>query len=73
MVCLYCVAVYVALTATDELLDLHRGQGIELYWREHLHCPTEEEYVSMVNNSVSSLCLAVLVLSARKKREACSG
>ena len=36
----------------EELLNLHRGQGIELYWREHLHCPTEAEYIAMVNNSM---------------------
>lgn len=34
-----------------ELLSLHRGQGLELLWRDSLQCPTEEEYVSMVNNS----------------------
>jgi geranylgeranyl diphosphate synthase type 3 len=32
---------------------LHRGQGLELYWRDALVCPTEEEYISMVNNSES--------------------
>lgn len=34
-----------------ELLALHRGQGLELLWRDSLQCPTEEEYVSMVNQS----------------------
>lgn len=34
-----------------ELLSLHRGQGLELLWRDSLSCPTEEEYVSMVNAS----------------------
>ena len=32
-------------------MSLHRGQGLELLWRDSLMCPTEEEYVSMVNNS----------------------
>lgn len=36
-----------------ELLNLHRGQGLELLWRDSLQCPTEEEYVKMVNNSKS--------------------
>ncbi|KAI0937774.1 hypothetical protein AcW1_003846 [Taiwanofungus camphoratus] len=36
---------------TAELLSLHRGQGLELLWRDSLQCPTEEEYVAMVNNS----------------------
>lgn len=39
------------LVVTDELLSLHRGQGLEIFWRDSLQCPTEEEYVSMVNNS----------------------
>ena len=36
---------------TEELIHLHQGQGIELYWRDSLTCPTEEEYIHMVNNS----------------------
>ena len=32
-------------------MNLHRGQGLELLWRDSLQCPTEEEYISMVNNS----------------------
>ncbi|KAG6917241.1 hypothetical protein DXG01_003273 [Tephrocybe rancida] len=35
----------------EELLSLHRGQGLELLWRDSLRCPTEEEYISMVNNT----------------------
>jgi hypothetical protein len=34
-----------------ELLCLHRGQGLEIFWRDSLQCPTEEEYVGMVNDS----------------------
>lgn len=37
---------------TEELLNLHRGQGMDLYWRETLNCPTEEEYLDMVMNSM---------------------
>ncbi|KNZ72240.1 Geranylgeranyl pyrophosphate synthase, partial [Termitomyces sp. J132] len=40
---------------TEELLALHRGQGLELYWRDSLQCPTEEEYISMVNNKTGGL------------------
>ncbi|PCH35749.1 terpenoid synthase [Wolfiporia cocos MD-104 SS10] len=40
---------------TAELLSLHRGQGLELLWRDSLQCPTEEEYVSMVNNKTGGL------------------
>lgn len=38
------------LVVTQELLNIHRGQGMEILWRDLLQCPTEEEYISMVNN-----------------------
>lgn len=38
-------------TFTQELLQLHRGQGMELYWRDAGICPTEKEYLEMVGNS----------------------
>jgi geranylgeranyl diphosphate synthase, type III len=28
---------------TTELLNLHRGQGMDLYWRDTLNCPTEDD------------------------------
>ncbi|KAL5483035.1 hypothetical protein ACEPAI_8264 [Sanghuangporus weigelae] len=40
---------------TEELLNLHRGQGLELIWRDSLWCPTEEEYVGMVNDKTGGL------------------
>lgn len=40
---------------TAELLSLHRGQGLEILWRDSLQCPTEEEYIDMVSNSTSAL------------------
>ncbi|KAH0829020.1 isoprenoid synthase domain-containing protein [Lanmaoa asiatica] len=43
------------LVVTDELLSLHRGQGLEIFWRDTLQCPTEEEYISMVNNKTGGL------------------
>lgn len=33
------------------MLALHRGQGRELFWRDYLQCPTEEEYIQMVKDS----------------------
>ena len=33
-------------------MNLHRGQGLDLYWRETLECPSEEDYLEMVNNSM---------------------
>lgn len=35
----------------DELLSLHRGQGLDILWRDNLQCPSEEEYISMANGS----------------------
>ncbi|KAL4068696.1 isoprenoid synthase domain-containing protein [Scleroderma yunnanense] len=43
------------LVVTEELLSLHRGQGLEIFWRDSLQCPTEQEYISMVNNKTGGL------------------
>lgn len=40
---------------TEELLRLHRGQGMDLYWRDSLTCPTEEEYIEMISNKTGGL------------------
>jgi hypothetical protein len=40
-----------ALLHIDELIRLHRGQGLDVYWRDNNICPTEEEYISMVIDS----------------------
>jgi geranylgeranyl diphosphate synthase, type III len=49
----------------DELINLHRGQGLDLYWRDSLTCPTEEEYVEMVGNKTGGLLrLAVKLMQA---------
>ncbi|KAF5858953.1 geranylgeranyl pyrophosphate synthetase [Aspergillus alliaceus] len=40
---------------TEELLRLHRGQGMDLYWRDSLTCPTEEEYIEMIANKTGGL------------------
>lgn len=39
----------------EELLKLHRGQGMDLYWRDSLTCPTEDEYIEMVRNKTGGL------------------
>lgn len=41
----------VCVCAIDEGLAVHRGQGLDMVWRDSLQCPTEEQYVSMVNGS----------------------
>ncbi|KAJ2351763.1 hypothetical protein IWW50_001664 [Coemansia erecta] len=40
---------------TEELLNLHRGQGMELYWRDTLTCPSEEQYLEMVSHKTGGL------------------
>lgn len=40
---------------TLELLNLHRGQGRELLWRDNCRCPTEEEYLSMIMDKTGGL------------------
>uniref|UniRef100_A0A915PTX5 Pre-mRNA-splicing factor 18 n=1 Tax=Setaria digitata TaxID=48799 RepID=A0A915PTX5_9BILA len=40
---------------TEQLLELHRGQGKELYWRDIVHCPTEEEYEEMAMQKTGGL------------------
>lgn len=39
----------------EELLNLHRGQSMDLYWRENLVVPSEEEYINMVMNKTGGL------------------
>jgi geranylgeranyl diphosphate synthase type 3 len=49
----------------DELMNLHRGQGLDLYWRDNLLCPTEEAYIAMVNNKTGGLFrLAIRLMMA---------
>lgn len=48
-----------------EMLNLHRGQGQELYWRDTLKCPTEDEYFKMVSNKTGGLFrMAVKLMQA---------
>ncbi|KAL1953442.1 hypothetical protein VTO42DRAFT_2820 [Malbranchea cinnamomea] len=50
---------------TKELLNLHRGQGMDLFWRDTLTCPTEEDYLEMVGNKTGGLFrLAIKLMQA---------
>ncbi|XP_005993392.1 geranylgeranyl pyrophosphate synthase isoform X1 [Latimeria chalumnae] len=40
---------------TSQLLELHRGQGLDIYWRDTYTCPTEEEYKAMVLQKTGGL------------------
>jgi len=40
---------------TEQMLELHRGQGMEIYWRDNFRCPTEEEYKQMTIRKTGGL------------------
>ncbi|KAL0479849.1 geranylgeranyl diphosphate synthase, type III [Acrasis kona] len=39
----------------DELLNLHKGQALDIDWRDNFKCPTESEYIEMVKNKTGGL------------------
>lgn len=49
----------------DEVGNLFVGQGWDLYWKHHLHVPTEEEYLQMIDLKTGGLfrLLARLMLA----------
>lgn len=50
---------------TTEMLALHRGQGMDLFWRDTLSCPTEDDYLEMVSNKTGGLFrLAIKLMQA---------
>ncbi|VDN11334.1 unnamed protein product [Dibothriocephalus latus] len=40
---------------TEQMLDLHRGQGLDIYWRCSCSCPTEQAYDDMVIKKTGGL------------------
>lgn len=49
----------------SEMINLHRGQGMDLFWRDTLTCPTEDEYLEMVQNKTGGLFrLAIKLMQA---------
>ncbi|CAG2164907.1 unnamed protein product, partial [Oppiella nova] len=47
---------------TNKLLDLHRGQGMDIHWRDSFICPSEEEYMNMINKTGGLFSLAVQLM-----------
>ncbi|XP_001651688.2 geranylgeranyl pyrophosphate synthase [Aedes aegypti] len=45
-----------------ELLELHRGQGADIFWRDNSICPTEHEYKLMVVRKTGGLFLMLIRL-----------
>ncbi|KAF4984888.1 hypothetical protein FZEAL_41 [Fusarium zealandicum] len=46
----------------DLLIDVHMGQGLDLYWTYHTAIPTEEEYFTMVDGKTGSLFILLAEL-----------
>ncbi|KNG80406.1 farnesyltranstransferase [Aspergillus nomiae NRRL 13137] len=55
----------------EELLNLHRGQGMELHWRETLTCPTEAEYIGMVLDKTGGLFRLAVKLMQLESNQKC--
>ncbi|KAK6507295.1 geranylgeranyl pyrophosphate synthetase [Arthrobotrys musiformis] len=55
---------------TEELINLHRGQGMDLFWRDTLTCPSEDDYLEMVSNKTGGLFrLAIKLMQAESASE----
>jgi len=55
---------------TEQLLELHRGQGMEIHWRDNFVCPTEEEYRLMISRKTGGLFnLAVRLMQLFSDKE----
>ncbi|EIN09901.1 terpenoid synthase [Punctularia strigosozonata HHB-11173 SS5] len=39
----------------EEMLELHRGQGMEIWWRTNRVCPTVDEYLVMIERKTAGL------------------
>lgn len=53
----------------EVLLQLHLGQGMELYWRDNFICPTEKQYLNMVRRKTGGLyCLGVRIMQALSEK-----
>ena len=46
---------------SEQLLDLHKGQGMEIWFRDNFICPNEEQYKELVLKS-SVFILIILLL-----------
>ena len=40
---------------SEELVNLHRGQGLELCWRDTFTVPAQDEYMLMISNKTGGL------------------
>ncbi|XP_048842985.1 geranylgeranyl pyrophosphate synthase isoform X2 [Brienomyrus brachyistius] len=57
---------------TRQLLELHRGQGLDIHWRDTYTCPSEQEYRSMVlkkTGGLFGLAVGLMQLFSNCKRD----
>lgn len=57
---------------TEQLLELHRGQGMEIYWRDNFQCPEEAEYKLMTirkTGGLFMLAIRLMLLFSDNKRD----
>ncbi|KAL8586826.1 Geranylgeranyl pyrophosphate synthase [Nucella lapillus] len=57
---------------TEQLLELHRGQGMDIYWRDAVICPTEDDYKLMVirkTGGLFGLAVRLMQLFSDNKRD----
>ncbi|KAI6650645.1 Geranylgeranyl pyrophosphate synthase-like [Oopsacas minuta] len=57
---------------SDALLKLHKGQGMDIYWRDNFVCPTEEEYREMAISKTAGLfrlAIDIMQVYSENKRD----
>ena len=47
---------------TEQLLELHRGQGMEIFWRDNFQCPEVAEYKLMTIRKTGGLFMLAIRL-----------
>lgn len=39
----------------EEVENLHKGQAYDLFWKDHVECPSVNEYLMMIDNKTGGL------------------
>ncbi|KAI8424034.1 hypothetical protein MSG28_002670 [Choristoneura fumiferana] len=53
---------YVMIIALEKTLELGHPMGMEIYWRDNFHCPSEEEYKEMTVKKTGGLFMLAIRL-----------
>ena len=40
---------------SEQMMELHRGQGLDIYWRDSYQCPSEQQYMEMIRRKTGGL------------------